>query len=301
MARPFWQTINPWQKISLFPAQTRGQRAPGGFCALRRSLLLWGWLGWLLVGWSSGAIAGTLIERLAQFPDWEARPPVQAAAGDLYYPDWFRGTWDVITTLVDLAAPLAPAVTTPGFEKNRQFLNQPIPFQARFVPVDRPPLPQSFGFLRPLPQIVPVVADRAFNGRNLARAYLDDPTHPENSPVVDVKVDPTNPNRQLTILQGDRRLISTVSARATETPDPAEFVTSEIFQQEFRRSNQLYLNQVETTTRYTRLQPSREGDPSITADQVTAIYLSPQDPEFDQAGDRPVALYRYSLTFVPAS
>jgi hypothetical protein len=254
----------------------------------------------MVLGWSAAAIAGPLAERLAQFPNWEARPPVQAAAGDLYYPNWFRGTWDVTTALVDLVAPLAPTVTTPGFEQNRRFLNQPIPFQARFVPVDRPQLPRRFGLLGPLPTAAPIVADRAFNGMNLARAYLDESVDVETSRVVDVRVDPTNPNRQLTVLQGDRRLISTISARATETPNPNEFVTSEIFQQEFRRSNQLYLNQVETTTRYTHHDSTQVDEPSITADQVTAIYLAPQDPEFAQAGDRPVALYRYSLDFFPA-
>lgn len=314
MAHPFWQNVN------FGPATSPAQRY---FVVLLAIALPWLWfsinwplpirptarlrwflallVGVLVLGQSSGAIAGPLSERLAQFPAWDERPPVQAAAGDLYYPDWFRGTWDVTTALVDLAAPLAPEVTTPGFEQNRQRLNQPIVFQARFLPVDRPNLPRGFGFLAPLPTAAPIVADRAFNGLNLARAYLDDSTDAENSRVVAVRVDPTNPNRQLTVLRGDRRLVSTVSARATETPTPDEFVTSEIFQQEFRRPNQIYLNQVETTTHYTRLHPLKDGDPSITADQVTAIYLAPQDPDFGQAGDRPVALYRYSLTFLPAS
>lgn len=273
---------------------------PKALVSLLRGALLVVFAGLLAWGWSGGAIAGPLTERLAQFPHWEERPPVQAAAGDLYYPAWFQGTWEVTTSLVDLAAPLAPTVTTPGFEQNRRFLNQPIPFQARFIPVDRPILPRGLGLLGQVPVASPIIADRAFNGLNLARAYLDESADAENSRVVAVRVDPTNPNRQLTVLRGDRRLISTISARATETPNPDEFVTSEIFQQEFRRSNQLYLNQVETTTRYTRRHPVQDDEPSITADQVTAIYLAPQDPEFEQAGDRPVALYRYSLNFFPA-
>jgi hypothetical protein len=43
----------------------------------------------------------------------------------------------------------------------------------------------------------------------------------------------------------------------------------------------------------------------ITADQITAIYLSPQDPDYFKtlvsdnplSGPRPVALYRYSMEF----
>jgi hypothetical protein len=34
---------------------------------------------------------------------------------------------------------------------------------------------------------------------------------------------------------------------------------------------------------------------NISAEQITAIYLSPQDPDYFKAGDRPVALYRYHL------
>ncbi|MEL6327067.1 MAG: DUF6816 family protein, partial [Cyanobacteria bacterium J06626_23] len=37
--------------------------------------------------------------------------------------------------------------------------------------------------------------------------------------------------------------------------------------------------------------------PAITADQITAIYLSPRDPDYFKAFNKPVALYRYRLTF----
>ena len=33
----------------------------------------------------------------------------------------------------------------------------------------------------------------------------------------------------------------------------------------------------------------------IEAEQITAIYLSPQDPDYFTAAGRPVALYRYEL------
>ena len=75
----------------------------------------------------------------------------------------------------------------------------------------------------------------------------------------------------------------------TEQPSQGEFVTSEILQQIFRGTAQPYLNRVETTTAY---QHQRDA---IQADQVTAIYLSPQDGDFLKSLDRPVALYRYHL------
>lgn len=218
----------------------------------------------------SGTVPGALRDRLAQFPDWQTKPIVQAAKGDLGYPDWFAGDWQVRTTLIDLAAPLAPEILTPGFESNRAYLNQPIPFAVRFVKAGRQ-----------------LVSDRAYNGLNLAKAYLGD------RPVLAVKVDPNNPNRQITILRDDRQLVSTVTGRATESPDSNTFLTIEVFQQEFRGAPQLYFNTVETTTAYQHL----AGNPEITADQVTAIYLSPQDPDYFKAVDRPVALYRYRLEF----
>lgn len=225
---------------------------------------------WLL--WGGTATAGALADRLASFPNWEGKPAVQTAKGDLVYPNWFAGDWNVTTTLLDQAAPLAPDVTTPGFESNRAYLNQPIAFAVWFVPTgDRTPA---------------LVSDRAFNGLNLSKAYL-------GKTVLAVKVDPANPNRQITLLRNDRQLVSTVTGRAIESPSPDLFLTTEVFQQEFRGTPQLYFNEVETTTAYQR----QEDNEAIVADQVTAIYLSPQDADYFKAKNRPIALYRYRLEF----
>ncbi|MDA0266597.1 MAG: hypothetical protein O3A14_06455 [Cyanobacteria bacterium] len=244
---------------------------------------------WLLC--SGEAQAGAIAHRLAAFPKDLGAPVVQPATGDLVYPDWMAGTWEMTTTLVDLAAPLAPDLQTPGFESNRAFLNQPIHCQVRFVeasPLPRPGvLPQVMVQGQP-PQIV---SDRAFNGLNLARAYLGDGV------VKRVNVDPQNPNRQVTILRGDRQLESTVTGRAIEQPDPDRFLTTEVFQQVFRGTAQPYLNQVETTTAYQRSPTTDDETAAFTADQMTAIYLSPQDPDYFQSRGQAVALYRYRLSF----
>jgi hypothetical protein len=248
----------------------------------------------LIMLWQPIAHAGPLSDRVAAFPQWQEQPPVQAAKGDLVYPEWLAGTWKVTSTLVDLAAPLAPEVVTPGFESNRQYLQQPIDFQVRFGPSVAP---KPRGAL-PLPLLQPqsasqIVADRAFNGLNIAKAYLGDRA------VLAVKVDPNSPNRQITLLRGDRQLVSIVTGRATETPASEQFITIEVFQQQFRGAPQLYFNQVETTTAYQLAQSPAE--PAIVADQITAVYLSPQDPDYFKAGGlaktRPVALYRYRLEF----
>lgn len=242
-----------------------------------------------LFGWSNQAIAGELSERLANFPQWEQLTSVQPAKGDLIYPDWMAGDWRVTSTLVDLVAPLAPDIVTPGFEANRQQLNQPVSFLVRFIREKTP-----ITGLKLIPKIdnksTILVADRAFNSLNLARAYLGDAS------VLSVKVDPDSPNRQITILRGDRQLVSLVTARATETTLDGNFITSEVFQQLFKGGSRPYFNSVESTTAYHKLSTTQ---PTIEADQVTAVYLSPQDPDYFAAGSRPVALYRYRLEFFP--
>ncbi|AHJ27172.1 hypothetical protein PN465_04290 [Nodularia spumigena CS-584] len=244
-----------------------------------------------LLGSSGTAKAGELSQRLANFPQWEQLTSVQPAQGDLVYPDWFAGSWEVTSTLVDLVAPLAPDIITPGFESNRQQLNQPVSFLVRFIPEKSPITAWKF-----IPKIVNkssiLVADRAFNSLNLARAYLGDEA------VLSTKVDPESPNRQITFLRGDSQLISIVTARLTETTSNRNFITSEVFQQLFKGGSRPYFNTVESTTAYHQLSTSY---PSIEADQVTAVYLSPQDPDYFAAASHPVALYRYRLEFSPTS
>ncbi len=289
----------------------------------------------VLLLWGGEARAGQLADRLAQFPHWESKPPVTAAEGDLVYPDWMKGTWNVTSTLVDLVAPLAPEVVTPGFDSNRRYLNEPVSFLVQFQAVNQPPMQSAKdtqivigdseagrgSVLRFPPlkiqksgrvqQYRPdntsiVVADRAFNGLNIAKAYLGD------ARVQSVKVDPDSPNRQITFLRTGRQLISIVTGRATEKPSPNRFIATEVSNQVFRGTPQPYFNQVETTTAYqlvpSALRSSAELHPAartlspslaIEADQVTAVYLSPQDPDYFKALERPVALYRYRLKLLP--
>lgn len=261
---------------------------------LRRRLF---WLTLLLTVWllcSGQAQAGPLAARLAAFPHWNSRPALAVVQGDLIYPDWLRGEWQLTSTLVDLAAPLAPDLVTPGFEGNRDQLGQPVTCRVRFVAAP----PSGQGLIPAIAGPPQTVADRAFNGLSLTRAYLGDG-------VKAVKVDPENPNRQVTLLSGNRQLESTVTARAVEISDE-QFITIERFQQVFRGGAIPYFNQVETTTAY-RTDYGSQGAvpataglvPQIAADQVTAVYLSPQDPDFLKAKDRPVALYRYRLELTP--
>jgi hypothetical protein len=293
---------------------TRGQgdrRTGGRLIAIPRlcaSSFLRGILGLCLVLvfllWSGEAQAGQLADRLAQFPNWTSKPAVTTDEGDLVYPEWMEGTWNVTSTLVEQVAPLAPDVVTPGFESNRRYLDQPVNFLVRFQTVNPSPS-AAFEPLIPLKRqnsgqvqgqrfskSPAVVADRVFNGLNIAKAYLGDRI------IESVKVDPDSPNRQITSLRTGRQLISIVTGRASETPSPNRFIGTEVTNQVFRGTPQPYFNQVETTTAYQLLKSSRLA---IEADQVTAIYLSPQDADYFKALERPVALYRYRLELLPVS
>lgn len=258
----------------------------------------------VLLLWSSEARAGQLADRLVQFPNWKSKPPVSSAEGDLVYPDWMEGTWKVTSTLVDLVAPLAPDVVTPGFEGNRRYLNQPIAFLVRFKAVNPQPSVIADSIFQVLPLKIQnwgrsaspsadktpvVVADRAFNGLNIAKTYLSDRI------IQSVKVDPNSPNRQITFLSQGLQLISIVTGRASETPAPDNFIATEVTNQFFRGTLRPHFNQVETTTAY----QLKRSPLAIAAEQITAIYLSPQDADYFKALDRPVSLYRYRLELQP--
>ena len=238
----------------------------------------------VFLSFTKGATALPLSQRIQQFPQWNNKPPVQVAKGDLVYPDWMTGTWQVTSTLTEQLAPLAPDIVTPGFEANQSYLNKPFQFTVRFgkeyFSVSTKSLLSSF-----LDAKIPVVADRAFNGKHIAQAYLGK----EN--VLNVKVNPDDPNEQITLLKGDRRLVSRVTGRGTENPQANEFIATEVTQQLFRSDARIYLNEVETTSDYQLIKPG-----TIEAEQITAIYLSPKDPDYFTAAGRPVALYRYHLS-----
>jgi hypothetical protein len=235
----------------------------------------------VLFGFNSAAIAATLSNRLEQFPQWTNKPAVKLAKGDLEYPEWMAGTWNVTSTLKEQIAPLAPKIVTPGFADNEKYLEQAIAFQVRF---GKEFAISPSGILALQSKQPMVVADRAFNGTKIAEAYLG------SDNVYKVKIDPENPNQQITFLKGERKLISKITGRGREIPGDAQFITSEVTQQLFRSPERLYLNEVETTSSYKLLDSEH-----ISAEQITAIYLSPQDPDYFTAGDRPVALYRYHL------
>jgi hypothetical protein len=243
---------------------------------------------------SQSALAGSLSDRFDRYPNWHNQPQVSQHEGELTYPEWFRGRWVATSTLLEQISPLAPEVVTPGFENNRQYINKPIDFTVQFVPQKLQQtvkiLPLNLPRLQSNSPTPKIVADRAFNGMNIATAYLG------AANVLSVKVEPQNPTKQITQLTQDRQLEAFVTGFDREIPDPNRFIATELSQQVFRTSATIYLNTVETTTSY---QLATTPTPKITATQISAIYLSPQDPEYFKSRDRPVAVYKYRLDLVP--
>ncbi len=234
-------------------------------------------------------MAGALSQRMADFPQWQSQPQIGKLEGQLIYPEWFKGRWLATSTLLEQIAPLAPDLVTPGFDRNRIYLDRPIEFKVQFIPLEvKSPTPSLLNLPRPNRSIdlAKIVPDRAYNGYNISIAYLG------TDKVRSVKVDPQNPTKQITQLEGDRQLVSIVTGFAKELPNPNNFIATELSQQIFRSDTQIYFNTVETTTNY---QFSIAPTPKITATQITAIYLSPQDPDYFRALNKPVALYKYQL------
>jgi hypothetical protein len=225
------------------------------------------------------SIADTLMDRWQEYSNWNNKPSLLGRESDLIYPAWFEGKWDVTNILVEQIAPLAPDFVTPGFESNRKYLDKSINFQVQFIP-------KLIVANNAIVAQQAIVGDRTFNSLKIGQAYLGDR-------ITNVKVDSDNPNRQITYLSGGQELISTVIARDNFLEENNHFLASEMTQQLFRSPSQIYLNQVETTTNYHLL-----NEEEIVADQVTAIYLSPQDPNYFNTFNQPVALYRYQLKLV---
>lgn len=243
---------------------------------------------------SAPAVAGALETRLLQFPDWRSPPILPTAQADLYYPQWMEGEWQVDSTLTEAVAPLDPELLSPGFSTIAAQLHQPVYFRVRFKPVGVSTVTPGRGLLVPqsVGQNQRLIADRVYNGMSLAEAVLG------KGVIESIRLDPRSPNAQVVRFTDGQTLATQISNRATETPAADVFISSELYRQTFRNAAQIYINQVENTIAYRRIVPdptNQLDQPHIEAEQITAIYLSPQDPAYFKAQDRPVALYRYRL------
>jgi hypothetical protein len=228
------------------------------------------------------AMATSLPQRIAKFPQWSLATDL-LREGDLTYPDWFAGEWTATSILREQVAPLAPDVVTPGFERNRVNIDRPYIFQVRFGSATNTVAP---GITVAADNSVVITSDRTFNGEQIANSYLG------ANAVKSIQSINQPHIVQVIQLQNGTELRSTVTGYLGESIGVDSFATTEIDQQIFQGKT-TYLNTVETTTSYHLIDQHH-----ITAEQVTAIYLSPQDPDYFRALQHPVALYRYTLKLV---
>jgi hypothetical protein len=257
-------------------------------CLLLLSVVFW--CGLQTSTWAQGLMAtrqGALQERLANYPHWTTLPPLSQRKGEINYPEWFAGTWHVTSTLVEQLAPLAPDIVSPGFEQNESYLHRPIAFTVKFD--TKTAFPEFTWALSDLVQAPSVVLpDRRFNAEAITTAYLGD----DLKFSVQVTLQPLP--RVVTVFDHGKRLTSTAIGHNQQAPSESEFIATELSTQQFINGDAQYLNQVETTTDYQQL-----DNGTITATQITAVYLSPQDPDYFNAQNRPIALYRYQLILEP--
>ncbi len=236
-------------------------------------------------GWASVTLGdspnATLRERLQQFPHW---PEVSGlrTAGELTYPQWLAGEWLVTSVLTARVAPLAPEIVSPGFDRSQQDLDRPYRFRVRYGSNTTAIAPGLE--VRQEHQLDAIKIDRAFNIEQIANAYLG------ANVVESVRAFRQPEVVQITKLRNGAVLKAIVTGYRSELPTPQRFITSEVQQQIFQ-GQQTTASRVETLTSYQQQDPQ-----TITADQVTATYFSPQDPDFFRAAGRPITLYRYRLT-----
>lgn len=127
------------------------------------------------------------------------------------------------------------------------------------------------------------VADRAFNASQIGTALLGDG-------LISVRNDPANPNRQVTLLRGDRELESTVVGRRSAQPDGATFLADELTLQVLHGAGPPRISRVEVLGRWQRLE-----DGSINGEQWQGSYASPA-AGLAAAVDHP---QRFTLRLVP--
>jgi hypothetical protein len=224
-------------------------------------------------------LADSLARRIAEFPRWSAATNL-IREGDLVYPDWFAGEWTATSILREQVAPAAPAVITPGFEQNKVNIDRPYVFRVRFGSAANT---VARGVTVTKDHAAQITSDRTFNGEQIANAYLGGKAVKSIQTIYQPQI------IQITQLQNGTELRSTVSGYSSDLIGVNDFATTEVDQQVFQGKT-TYLNTVETTTQYHLVDRHH-----ISAQQVTAIYLSPQDPDYFRALQRPVALYHYTL------
>lgn len=184
--------------------------------------------------------SATLLEqRLQAWPDWQLPAPLPRPdrRGDLVYPAWFAGEWQV--TSLDLTA--------------EGETGAPLRHQARFL----------------LDTQQRVVPDRAFNALAIGRAVL-------GSALLTVEQPADDHTRQLARLRNDQLLETTVIGRRQSDPQQEPFTTDELVLQIVHGPGSPRISRVETLSRYHPCTPRPAAVERICAEQWQARFSGPE-------------------------
>ena len=219
-----------------------------------------------------------------------APPPygMESAEADIFYPQYFKGSWKAISKTKDIQAPCGLQLFTggkAGFDSATQkevIEGDTLQYRARFIEQIRSDDASSSY----------IAADREFNAKEIAKAAMGDYS------VVDVPI--ATPNRFSCVLappDGSTNLICVdiiTIARKTEPLSADKFACSEVVRQivsPAQRNNPnappvppLSVKEIETISVYTKL-----SDDKIQCRQRTSTYLVPSQSD-------PIAFKKWQLS-----
>lgn len=213
---------------------------------------------------------------------WTAMGGGQA---DLFYPDGFNGSWQVVSTLVNVEVPMGEEMlSNPKLaQRARADLNKPLVYEQRFVqgPTGR------------------VIADRSYNVRQLTKASTGGADL-----ISDIDWDANNPNNMRIYLTNGPRIVTRVTRRfEDEHPEEKRLETSEVVEQVFDSDDPLGAPRVKGSrciTKYKwRSEAQANGGPVIVATQVVSDFVTAFEgaERVLEAQGRPSLVYTYKLSF----
>jgi hypothetical protein len=215
-------------------------------------------------------------------------PPYKLEGPDVFYPNWFGGTWDVESTTSDVQSPCGPILFggNATYVKAREEIGKSLQYQSRFI---------SDGYDH-------IIADREFNVKSIAKVAMG-----ANS-VVDVST--ATPNKFSCILSptGSPSMLTVdliVLNRRQENIDANNFHCSEVVReivsavgQSPARPQSPLLKEIETTSLYRLVSPTE-----IQCIQRSATFLLPsqQDPMayrlWEMSRGRPTDVRFYKVVY----
>jgi hypothetical protein len=247
-------------------------------------------------------------------------PPYQLEGSDIYYPDYFQGVWNVVSTTKDVQAPCGILLFGGNntFSRAQEEINTCLSYKARFVPSSSS---SNLG----------IIADREYNVVEIAKAAMGE------TAVLDVPV--STPNKVSVILapSGANQILKAdliTLARRSEMVNDDEFHCSEVVRQVVgsvnptnnnntnnnnndnregttaaavvgnkRPASTTLLKEIETASLYTAIRDDKGNINEIQCLQRSATFLLPsqQDPiaykMWEASRGKPIDVRFYSVVY----